>query len=135
MTNATKGKMLKATALAVDVSVPAIATLSQFPVWVERDTASTVSGLGLVLIALSCVPFYRQIRDYFKSPSAPVLWLVMFLAFAMLENIASEIKIVCFFGLVANLIGAGIYKLGENISGNPNANGSTGTNGDTNQTI
>ena len=122
MTNATKGRILKTTALAIDVIIPAAATLSQFPIWINRDTASTVSGLGLVLIALSCIPFYRQIREYFKSPSAPVLWLVLFLAFTMLESIAAEIKMVCFFGLVANLIGAGIYKIGANMCGDTNTN-------------
>ena len=122
MTNATKGRILKTTALAIDVIIPAAATLSQFPVWINRDAASTVSGLGLVLIALSCIPFYRQIREYFKSPSAPVLWLVLFLAFTILESIAAEIKMVCFFGLVANLIGAGIYKIGANICGDTNKN-------------
>lgn len=122
MTNATKGRILKTTALTIDVSIPAVATLSQFPIWINRDATSTVSGLGLVLIALSCIPFYRQIREYFKSPSAPVLWLVLFLAFTMLESIAAEIKMVCFFGLVANLIGAGIYKIGANMCGDTNTN-------------
>ena len=115
MTNATKGKILKGVALGIDVGVPLATTLSQFPIWVDRSAASTASGLCLMLIALSCVPFYRQIKEYFKSPSAPVLWSVLFVLFAVLENIASEIKIVCFFGALANYIGSCIYKIAVGI--------------------
>lgn len=117
MTDVTRGRLLKAIALCIDVGVPIAAILSQFPVWINRDTASTMSGLTLVLVAIACIPFYRQIREYFKSPSAPVLWFVLFIAFTILENIATEIKIVCFWGTAANLIGAAIYKFGSRLSG------------------
>jgi hypothetical protein len=115
MKNATKGKILKWLAIGIDVGVPLAATLSQFPLWVDRSTASTISGLSLVLIAFACIPFYRQIREYFKSPSAPVLWTVLFLLFTVLENISSEIKVICFFGAIANYIGSCIYKIGAEI--------------------
>lgn len=116
MKNATKGKILRGAAVGIDVGVPLAATISQFPVWIERDVSSTISGLFLLLTVISCIPFYRQIREYFKSPSVTVLWTIMFVLFALLENIASELKIVCFFGAVANYIGAAVYSLGTNIS-------------------
>lgn len=115
MTNATKKKVLKGVAIAIDVGVPLAATLSQFPIWINRDSASTISGLFLIFAALSCIPFYRQIKAYMKSPSATVLWTVMFLIFTLLENIASEIKVVCFFGAIANYLGTLLYTIGENI--------------------
>lgn len=116
MSTASKGKLLKAIALCIDVGVPVAATLSQFPIWVNRDATSTMSGLTLVLVALACIPFYRQIREYFKSPSAPVLWFILFLAFTLLESIASEIKIVCFWGAIANVLGSAIYKLASSMT-------------------
>lgn len=115
MTNATKKKVLQWGAIAIDVGIPMAATLSQFPIWVDRSVASTISGLCLFLVALSCIPFYRQIKEYMKSPSAPVLWSILFVLFAILENIASEIKIVCFFGALANYLGTAIFRLAENI--------------------
>lgn len=115
MTNETKGKIIKGTAVAIDVGVPMAVTLSQFPVWITRDASSTISGLVLFLVAVSCIPFYRKIKEYLKSPSAPVIWTVLFVLFTLLENISSEIKIVCFFGMLANYIGSAVYTIGEQI--------------------
>lgn len=112
MKNATKGKILQGVALAIDVGVPLAVTLSQFPVWIDRSAGATVSGLCLIFLTISCIPFFRKIKEYMKSPSAPVLWTVLFVAFLILEGIASEIKVICFFGAIANYIGALIYKLG-----------------------
>lgn len=115
MTNATKGKLLCWLAIALDVGVPLAVTLTQFPIWVNRSSAATMSGLCLLLVVICCIPFFRQIKEYLKSPSAPVLWTALFLIFVMLEAIASEIKIVCFFGAVANYIGSLLYKHGKKL--------------------
>lgn len=116
MTNATKGKLLHGTAIAIDVGVPLTATLTQFPVWVEQSSEATVSGLFLVMALLSCIPFIKQIKEFMKNPSAPILWSVLFVGLAALQNIIGEIVVVAFSGMVANLAGAGIYKLGDIVS-------------------
>jgi predicted MFS family arabinose efflux permease len=120
MTSATKGKILCGLALAIDVGVPLAATLSQFHVWVDRSADAAVagvflSGLSIALILVCFIPAFRQIKEYLKSPSAPFLWTVLFVLFAILESIASEIKIICFFGMLANLLGASLYKIGKNM--------------------
>ena len=115
MTNATKGKLLCWLAIALDVGVPLAVTLTQFPVWINRSTAATMSGLSLVLVIICCAPFFQQIKEHLKSPSIPLLWIVLFLVFVMLEAIASEIKIICFFGAIANCIGSVIYKHGKTL--------------------
>ena len=48
MTNATKGKICKISAVVIDVAVPLIATIMHFPIWVERSSRATVSGLFLI---------------------------------------------------------------------------------------
>lgn len=113
MTNMLKGKILKTSAITVDVAVPFIATLTQFPVWVEKSSEATVSGLFLIFAFISCLPFYRQIKNYLRSPSVWVLWCVMFVFFILLRNIIDEMVIVCFFGTLSNVVGNGVYKLGE----------------------
>ena len=75
MTNATKGKVIKGAAVTLDVAAPLIATLSQFPVWVERSSEATVSGLFLIFALLSILPFLKVIKEYFKSPSSFFLFL------------------------------------------------------------
>ena len=56
MTNRTKGNILKAIAVTIDVSVPLAATLTQFPLWVEKSSEATMSGLFLIFAFLSCLP-------------------------------------------------------------------------------
>lgn len=117
MTNKTKGKILKAIAVIVDVSVPFIATLTQFPLWIDKSSEATMSGLFLIFAFLSCLPFVKQIKAYLKSPSVWVVWVVLLVLFVCLRNIIDEMVVVCFFGAVANVIGAVIYKIGEIVSG------------------
>ena len=116
MNNATKGKLLHGTALAIDVGVPLAATLTQFPVFGEQSSAATMSGLFLVMALLSCIPFIKQIKEFMKNPSAPIMWVVLFVGLAALQNIISEIVIVAFSGMAANIVGTGIYKLGDIVS-------------------
>lgn len=119
MTSRTKGNILKMLAITVDVSVPLAATLAQFPVWVEKSSEATVSGLFLIFAFISCWPFIKQIKTYFRTPSVWVVWAVLLVLFACLRNIIDQMVAVCFFGAVANIIGAGIYKLGSIIGNKP----------------
>lgn len=119
MTNRTKGNILKAIAVTIDVSVPLAATLTQFPLWVEKSSEATMSGLFLIFSFLSCLPFIKQIKAYFRSPSVWVVWVVLLVLFVCLRNIIDEMVVVCFFGTIANAIGACIYKLGDIIGNKP----------------
>ena len=116
MTNRTKGNILKAIAVTIDVSVPLAATLTQFPLWVEKSSEATMSGLFLIFAFLSCLPFIKQIKAYFRSPSVWVVWIVLLALLISLRNIIDEMIIVCFWGAVANIVGAGIYKVGEKVA-------------------
>jgi uncharacterized membrane protein YhaH (DUF805 family) len=117
MKNSTKGKLLKGAALGIDVIVPFMVTLSQFPVWVERSSDATMSGTFLLLAFFSVIPFIKQLQEYFKSPAIPVVWIVVFVFLICLRNIIDEMIVVCFAGTASNLIGAGIYKIGAVIEG------------------
>lgn len=117
MKNTTKGKVIKGVAVGIDVLCPLAATLTQFPVWVDKSAEATVSGLFVLFAALSAIPLFRQIKEFVKSPSAPIVWCVLFLLFVSLQSIISEMVIVCFWGMLSNLVGAGIYKLGDYVQG------------------
>ena len=119
MKNATKGKVIKAVAVIIDVLGPFIATLTQFPVWIDKSAEATMSGLFVVFAALSVIPLLRQIKAFIKSPSVWVIWVVLFVFFIALQSIISEMLVVCFWGMVANIVGAGVYKLGEYIGSHP----------------
>jgi hypothetical protein len=100
----------------IDVGVPLAVTLTQFPVWVHRNSESTISGLFLIFAFLCCIPFFRQIKEFVKNPSAPIVWLVLLVLFVLLRNIIDEMVWVCFFGTIANLIGTVIYKIGTAVA-------------------
>lgn len=119
MKNTTKGNILKAIAIVIDVGAPLLATLTQFPVWVDRSSEATFSGVFLLFAFLSCLPFLKSIKTYFRSPAVWMIWLILFVLLFALSNIIEEMLVVCFVGLISNCIGALIYKLGKNISDKP----------------
>ena len=112
MTNKTKGKIIKSAAISLDVLVPFTATLTQFPIWIEKSSEATISGIFIVFAFLSCIPFIRQIKAYIKSPSAIVVWTILLVIFICLQNIINEMVVVCFWGALSNTVGAVLYKIG-----------------------
>ncbi len=110
MTNRTKYIILSFVAFLVSVVPPLIATILQFPVWIEASSEATVSGLAVLLIFFSCLPFYKAIINYFKSPSVPVVWLVVCVFMYLMKAIAEQMFIVACVGAVSNLIGAVCFK-------------------------
>ena len=116
MSNNVKGNILKTIAIIIDVGAPLAATLTQFPIWVQRSSEATFSGLFLLFAFISCLPFIKYIKAYFRSPAVWVVWLVLFVFVFALSNIINEMEVVCFVGLVANCIGAVLYKIGRHIS-------------------
>lgn len=119
MTNKTKGKVIKASAVGVDVVPVMVATLFQFPIWIQRDARSTVSGVFVLLMILACVPFYKQLRELFKSPSAWLMWGVAFAVMLVLRNIIDEMLPVCLVGLICNTCGEFLYKYGKTVEERP----------------
>lgn len=121
MKNSTKGRLIKGVAMGIDVLCPLTATLTQFPVWVEKSAEATVSGIFILLAVLSAVPLLKQIKAFIKSPSAWGIWCVLFVVFVALRSIISEMVIVCFWGMLSNVVGACIYKLGDYIQNRSDA--------------
>lgn len=115
MTNKTKGRVLKTSAIGIDVIAPLWATIAQFPVWVERSAGATVSGLFIVIAFLCCIPFYKIIFKWLKSPSIPILWTVIFVLLYALSRIIEQMLVVCVVGIFSNYIGAVLYKIGTRI--------------------
>ena len=113
MKNAIKGKIVKGIALTVDVAAPLAATLSQFPVWVEKSSSATIAGLFLLFAFISCIPFLNQIKEWLKSPSGPVLWCVFLVIFTLLKGIIDQMWVICLIGAIANTVGSVLYKTGS----------------------
>ena len=126
MKNATKGNIIKGAALTIDVVAPLVATISQFPVWIEKSSDATISGVFLVFAFLSCLPFLNQIKTWLKSPSVPVVWCVFLGLFTLLRNIIDQMWVICLVGVISNCLGSIVYKIGNTVAAKLDANNSGG---------
>lgn len=106
-----KRKILKAVALTIDVGAPLIATMTQFPIWVERSAGATMSGVFVFFAILCAIPLTKQFKSFLKSPSAPIMWGIVFFFLAALCAIIREMLIISFVGFSANIIGWGLFKI------------------------
>ena len=110
-----KRRILKASAIAIDVGAPLIATLTQFPIWIERSSEATVSGLFVLFALLSAVPLFKHFKTIVRSPSSPLMWgLILAFLYAM-RTIIDEMVVVSFVGFIANLIGGGLFFFAKRI--------------------
>ena len=108
-----KGKIIQLAAVALDVGAPLVATLTQFPVWIQRSAESTVSGLFVVFALLSAIPLIRYFKDMFRSPSATIIFGLLLIALIGLKDIIDEMIIVSLVGLISNFVGARVYNAGQ----------------------
>ncbi len=95
-------------------TVPAlVATLLYFPLWRERGSGYVLSGMALVLVVLASVPLLRLVKKRLRSPSAPLMWLIIFLFFLAMSRIADELTVISFFGFIGNLAGAVCFRFAK----------------------
>ena len=99
--------------LIFSVAPVTLATLSYFPLWQSRGEGHVISGIALLLIILGFLPAIRIIMAKLKSPSAVLLWFIIFAMFFALSRIADEITVIAFFGFLGNLIGSVFFRLSK----------------------
>ena len=106
-----KRLLLSAIGLLVSTVPTLVCVLTYFPVWRERGSDYVISGLALLFSLLAILPLIRIIKQKLKSPSAYLVWLIIFLLFFSLSRIAEEVTVISFVGFVTNLIGSVFFKL------------------------
>ena len=89
---------------------PLLAALDQFPL---LTTAGKLSMAFVFVAALCVIPLYKYIKVLLKSPSAWVMWLVVFIFCASLRIIIDEFYIISLIGFVGSIIGAAFFKLAK----------------------
>ncbi len=88
-------------------TVPAcIAVLDRFTFW---KTEQRVSAIVILLLALCCIPLWRQIRNAIKmfaeNPSAWGVWLLLTLVLWVFNAIAEDMLAVCYIALPSSIVG------------------------------
>lgn len=94
---------------------PAVCVINYFPLWREVGYESCIAGGVALLLALCALPLYKLIAERLKSPSAYLVWLVLFLLFFGMSRIAEQMTVICFVGFVSNLLGAVCFFLAKRI--------------------
>lgn len=117
MKRKTASKLIYVIGMMGAIGAPAISFLSKFPVLKEHNYDQAVSWFAVLILALCCVPFFKKIRELFKSPDATVMWLVIFILIAVIEPIVAGIKLVAFCGVCGNLFGKLMFFISKKISG------------------
>lgn len=87
--------------------VPAcLAVLDRFRFW---QTGQRVSVAVIFLLAVCCIPLWRQIKNGLKAfaenPSAWGVWLVLTVIFWLFDRIAADMLIICYIALPCSLLG------------------------------
>lgn len=103
--------LLRALGLALCVIPPAAAALCYFPVWRAAGGEVLLSGTTILLLTVAAIPVYKLISAHLRSPAAYTVWLIAFILFALLSNIAHEMVVISFVGFVGNLLGAIVFRL------------------------
>ena len=119
MTNLKRGKIVNASSTVLCVATPLVAACTQFPIWVQQSDEATISGLALIVLFIACIPFYKYIKNYMKSPSAAVVWTTLAVVFTLMQQIINQMLIVTYVATTANIVGTGMYKIGDYIKAKP----------------
>ena len=98
------------------VAPPLIATATYFPLWYYEGVEVLISGITLFFLLISAIPLIRIFKEKLKSPSAPMIWLILFILFFSIDKIADKCVIISLVGLIGNLIGAALYKVAKKAS-------------------
>ena len=67
----------------------------------------------MLLIFFSLIPALKFVKAFIKSPSVPVVWLIIFVMLTILNSIIEQMIIVAFIGVISNTLGTILYKIGE----------------------
>lgn len=89
--------------------------LFYFPFWTQKGAGCVLSGGVALLLVLAGLPLVRALRRLIRSPSVPLIWALLFVLFFSLSRIAHEMTVICFYGLIGNLIGAVFFRLGASV--------------------
>ena len=122
MKRKTAAKLIYAIGMVGAVAAPAVSFLFKFPVLKENNYDQAVSWFAIMILALCCIPFFKKIREYFKSPDSSVMWGCIFIIITLIEPIVSGVKLVAFCGLLGNLFAKLMFFISKKIDGEESLN-------------
>lgn len=101
---------LTAAGYALSILPPFICTIAFFPVWVATSAESTVSGIALVLLLICAIPAFRAIKQYMKSPSAPIVWGIIAVISYALKSIIDQVFVIALVGTLSSVAAMLVFR-------------------------
>ena len=86
---------------------PLGATLYFFPVWVEKSSGATFSGMTLAAMLVCMIPFWKKLtagaRQLFET-GMPVFWAILLGVLLLVRSILDQMLTISIIGLGASLL-------------------------------
>ncbi len=105
-------RLLRLLGMGLCVLPPAVATLEFFPLWLTREECR-LSALSVFLLLLAAVPLLRLLRTRLRSPSAWMVWLVLWALLAAFEPIIASLRTIALISFPTSLLGALCFRLAK----------------------
>lgn len=102
--------LIKILGLCVCIIPPAIATIDMFPIFVDSGEKK-LSAIGVLLLVVCAVPFWKQVKSFLSSPSAWKVWTVALIVSAVCRSVMDELFVISTIGAVSGVVGAFIFAL------------------------
>ena len=103
-------RLLRPVGLLLCILPPVLATLEHFPLWLS-DGRTAVSAVAVLLLLLAAVPLVRLVRTHLRSPSAWMLWLVLWVILALFRPILAAVETIALVSFPTSLLGALCFRL------------------------
>lgn len=101
---------------SVCIIPPSLTAVHFFPLFVSSKSAA-ISVASVVVLALCCIPFYKQLKECLKSPSAWKMWTILFIILTALDSIVYPMKWVSLVGAVSGVVGAVCFRIAKKYKG------------------
>ena len=101
--------------ISLCVLPPAISTLAFFPIWLA-DSRTAVSALTVILLVLAALPVLRLIKTHLRSPSAWMIWLLLWGFLFAFRPIAPAIETIALISFPTSMLGALCFRIGDRFS-------------------
>lgn len=103
--------ILRAFGLLLCVVPPAWETIEYFPDWVQEGYQTTFSGIAVLLLAISILPLAKFVLQKIKSPSAWMVWVLIYVLLFSINQVMDEALVISKIGAISNVAGCALFYL------------------------
>lgn len=110
-------RLLRLIALAVCIIPPVKVTIGCIPLWLGKEngiegfTGMIIPGFAVIVFLFCAIPLFKYIFSKLKTPSAWLIWSVMWVLSELIAKIINEMRVITFVGAICNIVGLILWKI------------------------